>query len=123
MLKRLNKIQTIIKSPLAVFLISFLTLSSASISFALDESPEQIYQQNCMVCHGYDGSGNMPGVPDFYDSPTLFTQTNEELLGRIKNGIQNPGNLLMPPKGGNPELNDEQLRQILIYIKQLVKEE
>jgi len=85
-------------------------------------SPEQLYQQSCLVCHGDDGSGNMPGVPDLADSKTLSENDDAFLLGRIKAGIQTPGNIVMPPKGGNPALTDEQLLSVLRYVRQLLNE-
>lgn len=82
---------------------------------------EDIYFQTCYVCHGDDASGIMPGVADLADSEMLFTETEENIVVRIKAGIQTPGKIAMPPKGGNPELTDDELLSVLRYVKQLIK--
>ena len=93
-------------------------LSSAEVI-----SGEQIYVQNCMVCHGDDGSGAMPGVPDLAENKELTATDNKVLIKRIKNGIEKPGaTVVMPPKGGNPDLNDNQLDAVVRYLRQLIKE-
>ena len=43
-----------------------LVLGSAIAGCALAASPGQaIYETHCSVCHGHDGKGTLPGVPDF----------------------------------------------------------
>jgi len=84
-------------------------------------SAEQIYIQSCIICHGDDGSGNMPGVPDLADNKKLLIEENVVILKRIKSGIQTSGNLSMPAKGGNPDLTDKELLSVLVYIKKLLK--
>jgi len=85
-------------------------------------SAEQIYLQNCVVCHGDDGSGAMPGVPDLADSKTFMVEKDSIILEKMKSGIQSPGNLSMPARGGNPELTNEQLLNVLHYMRQILKE-
>lgn len=84
---------------------------------------ERIYLNICVVCHGDDGSGNMPGVPDLADSDSLFSDSEEEIMARMKSGIQKPGSIAMPPKGGDPGLTDEQLRSLLRYVRKLVRQQ
>ena len=82
---------------------------------------EDVYVQACYVCHGDDGSGSMPGVPDLRNSKTLFTEQEEIIVTRLKAGITVPGGISMPPGGGNPDLTDDELLNVLRYVKQLVK--
>lgn len=82
-----------------------------------------IYLKTCYVCHGDDGSGNMPGVSDLSKNTRLFIEPEITLIARIKNGIPGSSGVSMPPKGGNPDLSDEQLKSVLHYIKQMVKQE
>ena len=90
---------------------------------ALAISGEEIYQQNCMVCHGSDGSGAMPGVPDFSEQPSAFLQTDAQLLERLKNGVQRPGSpMAMPANGGNPQLDDKALLYSIRYMRQLTSD-
>lgn len=86
-------------------------------------SAEQIYMQNCMVCHASDGSGAMPGVSDMTENKRLFSESEEVLVDRMKQGIQVKGApLSMPPKGGNPNLTDSELLKALKHLKKIVKE-
>lgn len=77
-----------------------------------------VYQQFCLACHGADGAGMMPGVPDFTEPNGTLTKPDSELLRNIITGIQSPGSpLAMPPKGGNPALTETQLMEALKYIR------
>lgn len=101
-------------------LIMMWLLLAGSVN-AEELSAEQIYIQSCIVCHGDDGSGNMPGVPDLADNKKLLIEENSVILKRIKSGIQTSGNLSMPAKGGNPDLTDKELLSVLVYTKKLIK--
>lgn len=84
-----------------------------------DNFAEQLYSQNCLVCHAEDGKGAMPGIPDLQESRAWSTLTEQELLARLKQGIQTPGSvMMMPPKGGNPDLTDDNLREIIRYMRE-----
>jgi mono/diheme cytochrome c family protein len=90
---------------------------------AMAISSEEIYQLNCMVCHGSDGSGAMPGVPDFSQQPSALQQTDAQLLDLLKKGVQRPGSsMAMPPNGGNPQLDDEALLNAIRYMRQLISD-
>lgn len=81
-------------------------------------SGKQVYESNCLACHGANGKGSIPGVPDFTDRNGRLLKGDSELLSNIINGIQSPGSSLpMPPRGGNSQLSDADLNAALIYIK------
>ena len=80
---------------------------------------EQLYMQNCMICHADDGSGAMPGVLDLENKIGWSTIDGETLLKRLKQGIQKSGGeISMPAKGGNPNLTDKDLKEIINYMRQ-----
>lgn len=80
---------------------------------------EQLYMQNCMICHGDDGSGAMPGVLDLEKDRIWSTLDEAVLLTRIKQGIQNSDTgISMPAKGGNPNLTDNEIKEIIRYMRQ-----
>ena len=84
---------------------------------------EQVYLGSCMVCHGDDGSGGMPGVPDLAGNNALFNGDEASLITRIKEGIATPGALVsMPPNGGNPDLTEEQMVLALEYLRNILSE-
>lgn len=81
-------------------------------------SGKQIYESNCVACHGVMGKGNIPGVPDFTDKNGRLSKADSVLLSNIVNGLQSPGNVIpMPPRGGNSQLSDADLNAVLKYIK------
>lgn len=78
-----------------------------------------VYEQACLACHGADGSGMMPGAPDFTEPRGVLTKPDSELLRNMVAGIQSPGSpMAMPPKGGNPALTETELKEVLGYIRQ-----
>ncbi len=81
---------------------------------------EQIFKQTCIACHGADGKGAIPGIPDLKER--LNSKSEGVLLGHIENGFQSPGSpMAMPPKGGNPNLTSGDLRNVLEYIEEEFK--
>lgn len=94
------------------FPIPFVTVSADS------PAGRSIYMQTCLACHGADGAGMMPGVPDFTEPHGVLTKPDSELLRNMIAGIQSPGSpLAMPPKGGNPALTETELKEALMYIR------
>ena len=88
------------------------TTDSASIS------GKQVYESNCLACHGANGKGSIPGVPDFNEKNGRLSKSDSELLSNIITGIQSPGSSMpMPPRGGNSQLSDTDLNAALKYIK------
>lgn len=86
---------------------------------------KQLYMQSCSACHGADAKG-MPNLgKDMTGSEFIKGLTDDELLEFIKKGraVDDPLNTTrvpMPPKGGNPGLKDDQLREIIGYIRTLM---
>jgi disulfide bond formation protein DsbB len=80
------------------------------------------YEQVCITCHGPGGEG-VPGLGKPFTTSEFVTSTNDEaLLAFIKIGrpISDPANTTgvdMPPKGGNPALSDEDILNIIAYIR------
>lgn len=78
---------------------------------------EKLYTQNCMVCHAGDGSGAMPGVTDLNENRAWLAMDKKELLKTLTKGIQKPGAMMgMPAKGGNQDLTDKDLTEIIRYM-------
>lgn len=81
-------------------------------------SGKQIYESNCMACHGADGKGNLPGVPDFTDKNGRLSKSDDQLIRNIMTGIQSPGSSMpMPPKGGNADLTNADINAVLDYLR------
>lgn len=79
---------------------------------------KDVYENNCMACHSVDGKGSLPGVPDFTRENGRLAKADSELLSSIINGYQSSGSLMpMPPRGGNSQLSDADLKSALNYIR------
>ena len=80
---------------------------------------KKIYHTTCVACHGQDGTGVVPGAPDFTDPDGPLAQGDQVLLNHMEYGYRSPGALMaMPPKGGNPALSGQDLRDVLAYLRQ-----
>lgn len=87
---------------------------------------EEIFEQTCIACHGPGGSGIEGLGKDMTTSDFIREQTDEELVSFLKVGRDpsDPSNstgIPMPPKGGNPALMDDDLQDIVAYIRSLQK--
>lgn len=94
-------------------------MSAQSISNIPDigMAAKEIYQSTCISCHGQNGKGTIPGVPDFTRKGGRLSKSDDVLFKHIKNGFQSPGNaMVMPPRGGNPKLSDNDLKSVLEYL-------
>ncbi len=74
-------------------------------------SGRAIYQRNCAACHGADGKGAIPGVPDMTNPKGPLSEPYSVLLNNVIKGTGN-----MPPKGGNPNLSCYDLKAVLDYM-------
>ena len=83
-----------------------------------------LYQQSCASCHGMNGEG-VPGLgKDMTHSDFINNLSDAELVEFIKQGRSasdplNTTNIDMPPKGGNPALNDEGIYDIVAFIRSI----
>lgn len=85
---------------------------------------EELFNQVCIACHGPGGVGIEGLGKPFTTSEFIPTQNDDELLAFVKTGrpISDPANTTgvdMPPKGGNPALTDEQILDIIAYVRSL----
>jgi len=83
---------------------------------------ESVYMGSCIACHGADGSGSLPGVPDLTQQGGPLSQDDSHLLKRVIEGFQSPGSpMQMPARGGNSGLSDADLKAAIAYMKQRFK--
>jgi cytochrome c5 len=107
------------------FLLASNTKSVASGSTQIaavinkDASGKDIYSNTCIACHGGDGKGAFPGTPDFTNKDGALSKSDSTLITNISNGFQSEGSpMAMPPKGGNPNLDDGGIKAVLSYIRE-----
>lgn len=89
------------------------------ISFMGDiKAGKKVFMTTCFVCHGLDGKGAIPGVPDFTKTAERLAQPDSVLLEHVINGFQSPGSVMpMPPKGGNANLTEQNILDAITYIR------
>ncbi len=77
-----------------------------------------VYDGTCVFCHGQNGKGEIPGTPDFTKASGPLSQDDSVLIQHITEGFESPGAAMpMPAKGGNPELTDADIRNVLAYLR------
>ncbi len=98
------------------FFLCFVFIYTIAVNAA--SRGENLYLQNCMVCHADDGSGAMPGIFDLTENKIWSAIDERSLLAKLKKGIQREGAIMnMPAKGGNPDLTDDDLKGIIHYMR------
>tara|TARA_R110002110_G_scaffold12718_3_gene60897 strand:+ start:60985 stop:61275 length:291 start_codon:yes stop_codon:yes gene_type:complete len=81
-------------------------------------SGKAVYDQTCVVCHGADGKGSIPGVPDLSGEYGRMAKSDDQLLQNIMFGFKTAGSAMpMPAKGGNPNLTKSEIRSVIEYLR------
>ncbi len=95
------------------------------VALQLDTHPGyQLYISSCAACHGEGAEGiEQLGLP-LTTSGFVRGETDDALVKFIKSGrpmwdVNNTTGIDMPPKGGNPAITDDQLQQIVEYLRAL----
>ncbi len=105
-------------SAVVVVLIGPLVL--AQTHTAVTKNGEKIFQQHCVGCHGASGDGLGPDIKELIVPPANFrapkyrTKTDMDLYLAIKQGV-----LFSPMHGWADRLSDQEIRDVLIYIRSL----
>ena len=104
-----------------VFMVSIF-IASISIAGQADELGlvvgKEKYQETCIACHGETGKGELPGIPDFTKKNSVLAQNNDKIFSSIVNGLERPcADMTMPAMGGNPDLSEQEVMDIITYMK------
>ncbi len=85
---------------------------------------KQLFADNCAPCHQTNGKGTK-GYPNLQDDDWLYGGTIEDINTTIKHGIRSgaederSGGQVMPKRGQNGDLTDEQINQVAEYVLSL----
>jgi cytochrome c5 len=82
-------------------------------------SGREVWLGTCMACHASDIAG-APQVTDSVAWAPRLQQGKEVLYEHALNGLHGANGTEMPPRGGNLELTDEQVRTAVDYMVALV---
>ncbi len=109
------------KSRSVVGVLALATISASSIAAAethADHQGEAVYAQSCLACHGPDGAGAMPGIPDLTEMNGPLSKSDKVLMKSILEGIETESTPIpMPAKGGDEHLTEAKARLVLEYIR------
>lgn len=106
-------------SIVAVAALLFYGSGSAAMAGHDGNIGADVYSQTCVACHGEDGKGTIPGVPDLTDTEGRLLKSDAALIESITDGFESPGSFMaMPPKGGNEDLTDEEIQSVLHFIRE-----
>jgi len=83
-----------------------------------------IFKKTCVACHGENGQGIENLGKDWTHSEFIKDSTDDELVAFLKVGrsLDDPrsaGIAIMPPKGGDPTLNDDDLHNVVKFMRTL----
>lgn len=83
-----------------------------------------VYSSTCVACHGANAEGIEGLGKELAPSQFVVDHTEAELAAFIKVGRpagdpDNTQGVDMPPKGGNPALDDKDLLDVAAYLKSL----
>ena len=87
---------------------------------------QTVYMGTCIACHGPDAKGVTGLGKSLYpaDSEFVRVKTDNELVafilaGRTPDDPLNTTGVGMPAKGGNPAITEQQLHDVVAYIRAL----
>lgn len=85
---------------------------------AAPQAGRAIWLENCEGCHGYGIAGApIPLNPDEW-APRL-AKGKAVLYEHAINGFYGPDDTMMPERGGNPDLSDEEVKSAVDYMAAL----
>lgn len=85
---------------------------------------EELASQSCSSCHGQDFKGVSGLGTSFHENSFIQEHTDDQLLafikeGRAKDAPDNGTGIPMPPYGGNTRLTDDDLSDIVAFLRTL----
>ena len=94
---------------------------------ATPSAARSLYSTTCAACHGLSGEGVVGLGKDLVTSSFTADRSDLELVefltvGRAVGDPLNTTGIMMPARGGNPSLTDQQLADIVAYLRTIHQE-
>ncbi|VAV94129.1 hypothetical protein MNBD_ALPHA02-721 [hydrothermal vent metagenome] len=107
------------KTTLGVALMAGLLMTAPAFGQGDAKKGAEVYEGTCIACHGGSGKGEIEGVPDFTSTKgPLAMKADEVLLDHITNGFESANSMLaMPELGGNEDLTEQDVENVLAYLR------
>jgi mono/diheme cytochrome c family protein len=91
-------------------------------SSAQGADPQTNWSNNCVQCHGQDGSANTPmgkalSAKNLRSAEVQASFTDAEAVEAIKNGVKRNGAMAMLAFGGT--LTDDEIKALVAYVRTL----
>jgi len=102
------------KAILSVLCLALLVISVTTV-FASDDIGQSVYTKSCAACHA-SGVMGAPKVGDKAEWAELSAKGMDKLTHNAINGIEK-----MPPKGGNMQLTDAEVKAAVEYMVKMSK--
>jgi cytochrome c5 len=102
------------KAILSVLCLALLVISVATV-FASDDVGQTVYTKSCAACHA-SGVMGAPKVGDKSEWAELNAEGMDKLVHNAIHGIEK-----MPPKGGNMQLTDDEVKAAVEYMVKMSK--
>ncbi len=88
---------------------------------------EEVFMGTCIKCHGDDATGIEGSGTNLTISQFIREKTDAELIDYIKVGREmndplNTTGIAMPPYGANPMLTDQDLADVVAYLRTVQQE-
>ena len=106
--------------------VALMLVGSASAAQKIDFNRDirPILASKCFTCHGPDAEGIEGLGKDLNNNEFVQSLTDPELIaflevGRPASDPANEAGVDMPPKGGNPALSDQDLQDIVAFLRTL----
>jgi disulfide bond formation protein DsbB len=85
---------------------------------------QKVFLGTCATCHGKDANGLPRLGKGLHYNEFVKSKTDEELMAFIKTGRPaadplNTTGVDMPPKGGNPALTDQNIADVIAFVRSL----
>ncbi|MGH7805767.1 MAG: c-type cytochrome [Candidatus Binatia bacterium] len=98
--------------------------SSSAGAGANAEKGKQLYATVCITCHGPTGEGIQGLGKSLQANAFVKAKSDDEVVAMLKEGRtadhpENTTKVAMPPKGGNPGLTDQDLKDIVAFLRTL----
>lgn len=94
--------------------------TETTVAIITEDTGKRVYNSLCFTCHGSEsGAGGLPGIPHLGDTEAWadkIAQGKALLYERALNGFTGASGIPMAPKGGNPNLSDDEVRAAVDFI-------
>jgi mono/diheme cytochrome c family protein len=84
----------------------------------------EVFAGTCAACHGADATGIEGLGKDLHNNAFVDERTDDEMIAFLEEGRPagdplNTTGVDMPPKGGNPSLGEDDLADVVAYLRTL----